>query len=65
MMENTAARLLNDKARHEMIVRLYRDILLDLTICDIEGWDKTEYIRQLQDVVNHFRITEEAQSDER
>lgn len=35
-----------------MIERLYRDILMDLMICDIEGWDKKEYINQLKTVVN-------------
>lgn len=46
---------LNTLARHKMIERLYRDILVDMTVCEIEGWDKMEYIRELQEVINHFR----------
>ncbi len=47
-------RALNDLARHKMILHLYNDIMVDLTICEIEGWDKMEYIRELQEVINHF-----------
>ena len=39
-------------ARHKMIVKLYADILADMQVCEIEGWDKTEYIRMLQDMIN-------------
>lgn len=45
---------LNTLARHRMIERLYRDILIDMTVCEIEGWDKMEYIKDLQEVINHF-----------
>lgn len=54
--EDHIARTLNDLARHKMILRLYQDILIDLTICDIEGWDKKEYIRQLQELITNFQI---------
>ena len=48
------ARALNTLARHKMIEHIYKDILVDLQICEIEGWDKMEYIEMLQAVVNHF-----------
>ena len=54
--EDNIAKTLNDLARHKMIHRLYQDILIDLTICDIEGWDKKEYIRQLQELITHFKV---------
>lgn len=54
--ENNIGKTLNDLARHKMILRLYQDILIDLTICDIEGWDKKEYIRQLQELINSFKV---------
>ena len=53
---NNIAKTLNDLARHKMILRLYQDILIDLTVCDIEGWDKKEYIRQLQELINNFKV---------
>ena len=50
--DKETARKLNELSRHKMIERPYRDILMDLMICDIEGWDKKEYINQLKTVVN-------------
>ncbi|MBQ9283863.1 MAG: hypothetical protein IJ216_06330 [Acidaminococcaceae bacterium] len=47
-------RKLQELARHEMITRLYMDILADMAVCDIEGWDRMEYIRQLQECLNRF-----------
>lgn len=45
---------LNKLARMQMVTRLEADILKDMVVCDIEGWDKTEYIRQLYGVLDHF-----------
>ena len=52
-MENIS-KPLNDLCRHQMIERIYRDILTDMAVCDIEGWDKTEYINLLLDMLNQF-----------
>ena len=46
------ARALNDLARHEAIVRILNDIRMDMAICEIEGWDKTEYIKQLKKLLD-------------
>ena len=46
------ARALNDLARHQKIAGLYEDILVDMQICEIEGWDKLEYIHLLQNLLN-------------
>lgn len=45
------ARAAQELARHQMIARLYADILLDMQICEIEGWDKTEYLNQLKELI--------------
>lgn len=42
---------LQNLARHQMIVRLEKDIMMDLQICEIEGWDKTEYITLLREIL--------------
>ena len=39
-------------AREEMKMKIYADILVDIMICDIEGWEKMEYIIELQDMLN-------------
>jgi len=45
---------LNELARHEMILRVLNDIRFDLMVCEIEGWDKREYIRMLQAEINRI-----------
>ena len=54
VLEPGAERKLQELARHQMIQRLYTDILTDMQICEIEGWDKLEYLRQLQEVIDRF-----------
>ena len=34
---------LQTNARHEQIERLLKDILTDITICKLEGWNWREY----------------------
>lgn len=46
---------LNNLARHQSILRIYKDIMFDLMVCEIEGWDKTEYLNILFDIINHFK----------
>lgn len=48
---------LNDLARHQLIVRILQEIEFDLMICEIEGWDKRKFIRQIQSAVD--KITKE------
>lgn len=43
---------LNNLARSQMIIRLENDILMDLQMCEIEGWDKMEYINRLRALLN-------------
>lgn len=49
---------LNVLARHQTIYNLYRDILIDMMVCEIEGWDKKEYLNQLKSVIEHFEKRE-------
>ena len=32
------------------------EILFDLSVCEIEKWDKKEYIRELQTLLNEFKF---------
>lgn len=50
---------LNALARHQTIYNLYRDILIDMMVCEIEGWDKLEYLNQLKSVIEHFERKED------
>lgn len=46
------ARTVNELARQKFKHRLLADILIDLTICEIEGWCKREYIDELRALIN-------------
>ena len=50
--DKETARAVNDLARHTAITRLYNDIMVDMAVCEIEGWDKTEYIRMIKEAVD-------------
>jgi hypothetical protein len=50
--DEDTARALNDLARHKAIVRLLNDIRMDMEICEIEGWDKNEYLNLLKQLLN-------------
>ena len=56
--DNETAKRLNELARHKMIVRLLDDIKIDLMICEIEGWNKLEYIEILTELINSFAKAE-------
>lgn len=47
-------------ARLKMIVKLEADINADMMVCEIEGWNKREYIKQLQDLINRWEVSNEA-----
>lgn len=42
---------LNDLARARFQQNLLNDILIDLKICEIEGWSKTDYINSLKELL--------------
>lgn len=46
---------INELARHQLIHRVYADILMDMQICKFEGWDTMGFIKQLQELLNSFR----------
>lgn len=53
-LENGAEKKLQELARHQMKTKLLNDILIDLTICEIEGWSKTEYLDDLKNLINNI-----------
>ena len=50
--DKDTARALNDLARHKAIVRILNDIRMDMEICEIEGWDKNEYLNLIRQLIN-------------
>lgn len=45
------AKSLNELARKRMELRLLADVRADLMVCELEGWDKKEYIKELQKLI--------------
>lgn len=56
-----AARALNTLAREQMKHKLLADIRVDLTVCEIEGWEPREFLRDLHSLVAHFDPCERAE----
>lgn len=51
-IDASCARTVNELARESFKLKILNDILCDLTICEIEGWCKIEYINQIKNLVN-------------
>lgn len=50
------AKTVNTLARMKFQEELLKEIRVDLMICEMEGWDKKEYIRELQNLLNSFDL---------
>lgn len=48
-------RAFNRLAREKMKLRLLADIRMDLMICELEGWNKLEYLDELLALVQELR----------
>lgn len=56
--EIETSRVLNRVCRESMKERLLRDILVDLTVCELEGWDKMEYINEISTLLKSMKAKE-------
>lgn len=53
-ISNDEGKALNKLAREQTKLNLLKDILLDITVCQIEGFDFREYILELYELIWHF-----------
>lgn len=44
----------NMLVRHQTIEKLQKDILFDISVCQIEGWNPREYIRMIRDMLEQL-----------
>lgn len=44
-------RQFQDICRHRFMVKMYAEILADISVCQLEGWDVLEFPRMLRDAV--------------
>lgn len=47
--------LLNRAAREQLKQRLLADVLMDMRICELEGWDRVEFIDELIKLLTALR----------
>lgn len=46
----------NQMCREEKKCKLLSWIQADIAVCELEGWKKTEYIEELQELLNSFKV---------
>lgn len=51
------AKKVNELARKRFLEQILKDIMFDLTVCEIEGWDKKEYIKEIRKLINGFDLS--------
>jgi len=54
--EKQSAILFNKLARERFKLKLLEDIKIDMTICEMEGWDKKQYILELKQLLDDFYV---------
>ena len=47
-MDRETRKALNELARHKMKHRLLADVLFDMNVCKLEGWDYKQYVQELK-----------------
>lgn len=51
------AKTVNDLARLKFKEQILKEIMFDLMVCEIENWDKKEYINELKKMLNSIDIS--------
>lgn len=58
------AKKVNILARNKMKIKLLNDIRVDLMVCEIEGWDKKEYIKEIRKLINSFDLSKKSNKNQ-
>lgn len=51
------SKTVNELARKRFLQQILKDIMFDLTVCEIEQWDKKEYIKEIRKLINTFDLS--------
>ena len=54
LVDDEAAYGLQRLAREQLKLKLLTDIQTDMAVCELEGWDKLEYLRDLHMLIAEF-----------
>jgi hypothetical protein len=52
VIDENYTRTVNELARKKFEQKLLADIRVDLMVCEIEGWNKLEYLEELKSLIN-------------
>ena len=52
IIDENYTRTVNELARKKFEQKLLADIRVDLMVCEIEGWNKMEYLEELKSLIN-------------
>lgn len=55
-IDQECRRVLNDLARKKVQEQLLQDILFDMNVCKLEGWDHREYLFELENLIDRLII---------
>ena len=55
------AKTANTLARKKFQEHLLKEIRFDLMVCEIEGWDKKEYIKEIRNLINGIDLSNKKQ----
>ena len=58
------AKTVNMLARKKFQELLLKEIMVDLMVCEIEGWDKKEYIKELKSLMNSINLSPKKKKQE-
>lgn len=48
------AKALNILARHQLICKMLADIRMDISVCQLEGWEYKGYLYRIKDYMDEF-----------
>ena len=51
-IDKQGPRVFNRLSREQMKHRLWAEILADMQVCELEGWDKLEYLNELREMLD-------------
>jgi hypothetical protein len=52
------SKTVNDLARLKFKEQILKEIMFDFMVCEIENWDKKEYIKEIQKMLNQINTTQ-------
>ena len=64
IIDTNCAPSLNRLAREQMKLKLMQDIMRDMMVCEMEGWNKMEYLNELKELIDGFVEKKGEQTDE-